>query len=335
MREALLSGRTILVPDNVTFAFNPMRVKIDDAAGVISISITDGVQTFTDAREPIGGKVAFDLSLYARSFFAIDRISQVNAKTLTCTITEGLNISTFTTLTIWGAMNIGEIFNGDTKAIWYKNLPFTFTIYAVDDVTIQASADGGAPQSLRLSQGYHHIDPSTIFNPTRFGTISITGDLSTSVWEYTFDETFRGLTDIQEVTKYLEVSECTSGIYMRWLNRHGGYSYYLFKQGEEVTQSKMDGADVGVHSDSLYEYTGIYRPKVKETGRIIKAAASLVDVDIFRMISTIFTSPMVDMYLNGVWTPVLINDNNLADTGKPLQDIEIEIIMPKIVTQSL
>jgi hypothetical protein len=334
MREALLSGRTILVPDNVTFAFNPMRVKIDDAAGVISISITDGEQTFTDEREPIGGKVAFDLSLYARSFFAIDRKTMIQPKEVTCTITEGLNEYTFTTLVIWGAMNVGERFNKPRTVTWFKNFPFTFTLYVPQGAIARTRYDRNKYSSATLQEGLNVINPNELFNPSEFGVIRMDKYIHPSVWEYTFDETFRGMDEGTHISR-LVVDECTKGIYLRWIDRHGYYQYYLFKGGDDVYQSKAQGDDVNVDYSSWYDFGDIQVQQHKQMTNSVRACATLVDEETFKMLLGIHSSPIVNMWYDNDWLPIRVGDATITKNGKPLQDVEIEIMLPNIVSQKL
>lgn len=333
MREALLSGRTILVPDNVTFAFNPMRVKIDDAAGVISISITDGVQTFTDAREPIGGKVAFELSVYARSFFD-NTIHDVNAKELTCTITEGLNEYSFTTYVMWGAMNFYEQFNRQRKVTWFKNFPFKFNLYVPQGAIVRTRYDRNGYTSATLQEGLISINPNELFNPSEFGVIRMDNYIQPSVWEYTFDETFRGVDEGTHISR-LVVDECTNGVYLRWVDRHGFVQYYLFKTGDDIYQTKAEGQEMNIDYETWYDFGNVQVQQRKIMTRSIKAGASLVDQETFDMLTSIYSSPLVELWYDNEWLPIRIADATINKTSKPLQDIEIEIQMPKMLTQSL
>ena len=53
------------------------------------------------------------------------------------------------------------------------------------------------------------------------------------------------------------------------------------------------------------------------------------------MLSTINSSPIVDMYLDGNWIPVNIVAGSFANNGADLQDFEIKITMPETITQML
>ena len=53
------------------------------------------------------------------------------------------------------------------------------------------------------------------------------------------------------------------------------------------------------------------------------------------MLSSIHSSPIVDMYIDGNWIPVNIVAGSFTDNGTDLQDFEIQITMPETITQML
>lgn len=66
-----------------------------------------------------------------------------------------------------------------------------------------------------------------------------------------------------------------------------------------------------------------------------KACATLVDQKTFKMLLTILSSPLVDMYMDGNWVPVNISTKSVTGTMQALQDFEIEIEFPETISQSL
>ena len=61
----------------------------------------------------------------------------------------------------------------------------------------------------------------------------------------------------------------------------------------------------------------------------------MVDKDTFRMLTTLHASPVVDMWWDGKWVPVNIDNATTTNTGPHLQDFEIEVTLPELMTQSL
>ena len=128
-------------------------------------------------------------------------------------------------------------------------------------------------------------------------------------------------------------SEC--GIYLRWIDRHGFYQYWLFQEGE--SGAGVDNGDKLYcdFSDENYSFYGVFRYNGKSMQMTKKACATLVDQGTFNMLLTLLSSPLVDMYLNGNWVPVNISTKSISGTTQALQDFEIEIEFPETISQSL
>ena len=156
-----------------------------------------------------------------------------------------------------------------------------------------------------------------------------------STFQYTFDRTFKPLPDDAVLIKVL-FNDCTKGIYLRWLDRHGFLQYWLFQEGDLTGQSSNEGEQLNVdYSNIKYVYNGMsrYQGKTYQTTR--KACATLVERETFNMLSSIHSSPIVDMYIDENWIPVNIVVGSFTDNGADLQDFEIQITMPETITQML
>lgn len=333
MRTITFEGASVAIPDEIMFCFNPNRFTLQ-TENEVTVTITDGLTTYTDVRSPLNDKVTFDVSPYARTLIHVDRKTMIVPKSITVTIQSSSDTKSFTTLCIWGAMNVGERFNQPRKVTWFKGFPFTFSMYIPDGSIIRTRYDKNTYSPATLASGLVHINPEELFDATEFGVIRLDNEISSSVWEYTFDSTFRG-TDEGTLINRLVVDECTKGVYLRWIDRHGFYQYYLFKDGDNIYQSKAGGEVLNEDYTSWYNFGDVQLQQKKEFTQSIKACATLIDKDNFSMLSTLFSSPLVDMWFDGAWLPVRIADATTTDTKKPLQDVEIEILMPTIKVQSL
>ena len=125
------------------------------------------------------------------------------------------------------------------------------------------------------------------------------------------------------------------GIYLRWIDRHGFYQYWLFQIGDNILQVSTNGELLyQTFSDNKYAYYGVSRQS-KKMQKSIKACATLIDQDTFDMLSTLHTSPLIDLYHEGKWFPVRLATGTVNHLRKPLQDFEIEIMLPEIISQIL
>ena len=331
MRTNNTGGLVITYPDELGFAFNPNYVIVSGSMTEGSLSIScDGV-TYTDEREAKDGTIRYDLSEYVKSFFTSTDFP-IGIKTVLVT---GHGMS-FNTKFIWGAMNVGDVFNPSRKVTWFKSFPFTFSMYVPSGATIRKRYDKTLHTPASIGTGLVHIDPNTVFpNAKDFGVIRLDEAIPFSTFEYTFDNTFRPVGDGTIINR-LVIDNCGKGVYLRWLDRHGFYQYWLFKEGDNVSQSDTDGELIyQEYSDDNYWYGGVSRNQIKTLERGIRACAPLVDQDTFRMLVGIHASPLVDLYVDGRWVPVNIANSTSTNTGAHLQDFEIEITLPELITQSL
>ena len=331
MRTDNVGGLSITYPDEIGFAFNPNYVMVSGSVSEGSLSISCDGTTYTDEREAKGGLIQYDLSEYVKTFFT-SRDFPIGIKSVAV---SGHGIS-FSTKFIWGAMNIGEVFNPSRKVVWFKNFPFTFSMYVADGATIRKRYDKTLYTSASIGTGLVHIDPKTLFpNAKDFGVIRLDEEIPASTFEYTFDNTFRPVGDGTIINR-LVIDDCGKGVYLRWIDRHGFYQYWLFKEGDNVSQSDAEGELIYQDfSDNDYWYGGVARNQGKTMGRSIRACAPLVDQDTFRMLTTLHASPIVDMWWDGKWVPVNIDNATTTNTGSHLQDFEIEVTLPELMTQSL
>ena len=331
MRTDNVGGLSITYPDEIGFAFNPNYVMVSGSVSEGSLSISCDGTTYTDEREAKGGLIQYDLSEYVKTFFT-SRDFPIGIKSVDV---SGHGFS-FSTKFIWGAMNIGEVFNPSRKVVWFKNFPFTFSMYVADGATIRKRYDKTLYTSASIGTGLVHIDPKTLFpNAKDFGVIRLDEEIPSSTFEYTFDNTFRPVGDGVIINR-LVVDDCDKGVYLRWIDRHGFYQYWLFKEGDNVYQSDAEGELIYQdYSDDSYWYGGVSRDQLKTLERSIRACASLVDQDTFKMLAGLHASPIVDMWWNGRWVPVNIANATTTNTGAHLQDFEIEVTLPELMTQSL
>lgn len=337
MRTATIAdGDIITYPEEICFAFNPNFIKVKNASidGDTPINISCGGFTFIDTREDRNSELLYDLSEYIKVFFN-DLSFPLSSKNIHVNYQDD-DIFNFDITCIWGAMNIGEVFNPSRKVVWFKNFPFTFSMFVGSGATIRKRYDKNKYTSASIGTGLVHIDPNTLFpNAKEFGVIRLDEEIPFSTFEYTFDNTFRPVGDGTIINR-LVIDECDKGCYLRWIDRHGFYQYWLFKEGDNVSQSSSAGESIYQdYSDDMYWYSGVSRFQMKSSERSIRSCAPLIDQDTFKMLEGLHSSPIVDLWWDGKWVPVNIANSTTTNTGEHLQDFEIEITLPELITQSL
>ena len=189
------------------------------------------MQSAFDATE--FGKIDYQSSIQQDS--QLGRLFSVEVDMYTSDSTIGASFQ-FNTFIIWGAMKVGERYNGDRILTWFRNLPFTVGMYTAGAGTVSVTADGQVLPSIILSDRKVYNLTLQGIDANRDVVLNLPGtSAGASVFDNTFDFTFHALTNVAANVRLL-VDECTDGIYLRWINRHGFYCYWLFKRGDESKQ---------------------------------------------------------------------------------------------------
>lgn len=340
------SGVTVTYPDELCFVFNPQIIQVKGGilAGGTAFDTTiyeiiegDEYYRYKDSRRNASGdNISIDISTYLQSLFDVYNAEAMQFKKVKVRVLHNIGgIFNFTINCIWGAMNIGEVFNPSRTVTMFRNFPWTISLYSKG--SIQVRYDGENYIYQNVDEGLINKDFSEYFANTKdFGMIKILNTPEApSTFQFTFDRTFK---PIPEDAVFIKVifNDCDKGIYLRWLDRHGFLQYWLFQEGDLIGQSSNEGEKLNVdYSDVKYTYNGMGRYQGKTYQTIRKACAALVDREAFNMLSTIYSSPIVDMYIDGNWIPVNIVAGSFTDSGADLQDFEIQITMPETITQIL
>ena len=361
MRTEQTVNSTIKYPDEICFAFNPQILSFEYPIGFenFTITVSGNGKQFTDTRDLIVkeniliGEI--DISYYLQMLFNIKRDGKINNTSISAHVDiivfGGNTIEEFyfETDVIWGAIAIGETFNASQKLTWFKNLPFTFSVYSPAGVSIISKIDGAANQNTGdytengvTQQELIHYNPMDfVQDAQQNAVINFGGNGVINTFSFTFSYTFK-LEKIEPfVLIELEVSECTNGMYLRWIDRHGFYKYYLFDRSNLARQTANNGEELNVEYFALGKfYNGISRQEKTEQ-HTRNLSASLIDNETYNLLVGILSSPLVDMYMgkdndnNDVWLPVNITAGTRTEISAHLQDFEISILLPETVNQKL
>lgn len=75
-----------------------------------------------------------------RSFFSVDT-SLLQSIRVSVTVSTSVDNFSFTTDSIWGAINIGEVFNAPRVVRWFRKFPFTFSLFVAEGATVRFRYD--------------------------------------------------------------------------------------------------------------------------------------------------------------------------------------------------
>lgn len=202
------------------------------------------------------------------------------------------------------------------------------------------------PYGRSSEVGIYEICPEIAFpNAKRTATLKQKGqevEVKTSTFDMTFDYTFWMSNEMSTITELI-IDYSTAGHYLRWIDRFGMFQYFLFVKGKETLKNKL-GANKVVED---YSVAGMYfsnheRVTNIEATKTVKCCALNLTQEIYDYVSSIVTSPLIDLYVgktrDGVemWVPVNIVASNIDyDPHQILHDIEISFTMPAVNAQIL
>lgn len=366
MRQTEKNNITIKYPDAVGFAFLPCIIKAS-GSGVASIeaTISRETKTYTYSVEAFADNCIMDYREYVQALFDgisfgnIDYSRESQKSNLGAVFdvsvkvkdSEGSDLATFsyTTFYVWGAMRAGETWNARKKLTWFTHFPFSFGFYLNAASQILVGYEGAPNKLVKPGiDGIVDINTSVLPNKARYWNIyDYDGEIQQGTFDNTFDLTFcLSAGGKQSLLLRIDRDDTESGIYLRWIDRHGFIRYWLFASGEETREIASDLSfirnNLGKYSD-IYGYVGDSgRRQGYERTDSIKLCAPLVDSDTFDMLQDLASSPVVDMYLGGdwmyeedQWTSVTIKAGSYTKSTACLQDFVCEMIINNINVQRL
>ena len=362
MRQTTINGITIKYADAVGFAFLPCIIKAS-GSGVASIETTISRETKanTYSVEAFADNCIMDYREYVQALFDgisfgnldYSRESQKSNLGATFNITvkvknsEGSNIAIFsyTTFYVWGAMRAGETWNGRKKMTWFTHFPFSFGIYMSEADDLLVYADGRITSKLieLAGQGIYEITSKVLKAGAKSYSIK---DYGGKIQQATFDTTFDFTFYLKTSSSYTELAvikadNTEKGIYLRWVDRHGFYRYWLFTQGDESRAISSDTSfvrnNLGEYDDTIFGYIGANgRRQGYSREDTIPLCAPLVDSETFDFLQDLTSSPVVDMYLgSNKWQSVTIKAGTYTKTTAELQDFVCNLVINNTQIQQL
>ena len=362
MRQTTINGITIKYADAVGFAFLPCIIKAS-GSGVASIETTISRETkaHTYSVEAFADSCIMDYREYVQALFDgisfgnLDYSREIQKSNLGANFnitvkvknSDGSNIAIFsyTTFYVWGAMRAGETWNGRKKLTWFTHFPFSFGIYMSEADDLLVYADGRITSKLieLAGQGIYEITSKVLKAGAKSYSIK---DYGGKIQQATFDTTFDFTFYLKTSSMYTELASIKAdntekGIYLRWVDRHGFYRYWLFTQGDESRAISSDTSflrnNLGEYDDTIFGYLGA-NGRRQGYGRedTIPLCAPLVDSETFDFLQDLATSPVVDMYLgSNKWQSVTIKAGTYTKTTAELQDFVCNLVINNTQIQQL
>lgn len=156
-----------------------------------------------------------------------------------------------------------------------------------------------------------------------------------------------GINEISWLDKFLYVDkqDVCSGIYMKWFNNYGGYSYWLFPNFAQRTQTMRNIGELNTDFENLEDTTNQVSQIGIEAGQRLTVNSDKLTDDEFNLLSTILTSSKVWLFTgepfsqseSNDWMEVKILNTNQRTRNYKGQALEInlDIELPDLYTITL
>lgn len=361
MRQTTKNGITIKYADAVGFAFLPCIIKAS-GSGVASIETTISRETraHTYSVEAFADNCIMDYREYVQALFDgirfgnldYTKVSQQSKLGAAFNISvkvknsEGSDIATFsyTTFYVWGAMRAGETWNGFKRLTWFTHFPFSFGLYTNEASQILVGYEGAPNRMVKPGiAGIVDISASVLPSKARYWNIyDFDGKIEQGTFTDVFDLTFAmAIGGKQSLLARIERNDTEKGIYLRWVDRHGFYRYWLFTQGDESRAISSDTSfmrnNLGEYDDTIFGYLGANgRRQGYSREDTIPLCAPLVDSETFDFLQDLASSPVVDMYIgDNNWQSVTIKAGTYTKTTAELQDFVCNLVINNTQIQQL
>lgn len=146
------------------------------------------------------------------------------------------------------------------------------------------------------------------------------------------------------ITLFLEKKEASCGVYLKWFNQVGGWSYYLFNKLQE-NRSKKDLPQAVTNSDNLEDTRDLIVSFGASTSDRYRVFTEKVDLNQKRAIDTIVGSPKIYRYIEvpfqrqtlNSWVSDRLNTNSyeLSSWKTKFYAIGFELTKPPKITMSI
>ena len=237
-------------------------------------------------------------------------------------------------------VNTGQISNYSTNGVDYD---FTYFEGWQFSFEIQKLTTSDTVHIKNLNTGVTSSDMIPQYIDSAF---RIYVDKAVENWT---SETFLPLTDnINRLEVYVndvfktninlkkESSRC--GVYLKWFNLDGGYSYHLF---DEFFRLELNGSSDGDVNTNLFRNVGNLVGESTPIGISATQRYRLktkVDVNEANIIKSLFASPMVQMYnsfdpyIDAQWLDVVVTSNYSINNKRSLNELVVNIETPQLTT---
>lgn len=310
----------IYYPNSIAFLYSRQPLILEniyEGAITVQATISNGTQTHVESRDPRDGRVEFDLRR-AMQLLApdIDDAPQradthkpLSAEfSIQLKMLFGQNSPAYVNLSnitaIYGALDQGEIYGEHTQRRLWLNYPQTFALwrdidgemaFITDDAYIYPDANGVDFCECDFVQTLKDSGETKLLQELRNGRPLLNLGLT---WRTRIADGQESREDIRTVTLVPDNTRRGAGTYLRWLNRRGELSYFLFTNSKLRTISSVSDTFTRYYDGDPATYDGgvfvnPQKANYREAREMVLGATGL-SLDEYEDLCDLATSPVVE-----------------------------------------
>lgn len=320
-------------PNSVAFMYSrqPVIVTFGDGATPVTsvaiklICITTG-RMHTELRAPYSLRLEFDISRIMQLLATdADELSKRIDYETGQSLSETFRLEAYYTaggtttqllsehiIGMYGALDQGEIYGEHTQRRLWVNFPQTFNLWRNQDGAVQFITDD-AYITPTLGRGYEECYECSLMNTlSAVGESDLIQALKRGVplrnlglsWQSRIENGNETPQGFRTITLIPDCSRRTDGTYLRWLNRRGEMSYWLFANSKlRVTTAVADSFVRYYQGDPAAPESSIFqnpqKASYREAREMVLGAVGL-SRDEFDDLCDLATSPLVERLMPDV-----------------------------------
>lgn len=311
---------TVSYPNAIAFMYSRQPVIIEGPAGYsseVSVTVicdTNGSSSHTETRRMFEGRAEFDLSRIMQTLArdvdgVLQRVDYETAGSLAEVFSLKVTVDGHKALDLsgdihgmYGALDAAEVYGGRATRRLFMYYPQTVNVWKDLYGSLGMTLNGVSlnPSYAAGSQRCREVCPQAAMGSALKARLesglSVTG---TTTWLYRIQEGAESQQTTREITFIPDIRERGRGVYLRWLNRRGEVSYWLFDRRQmETAGAVSEEFRRHYEGDPAAPVDSVFRNEQKrnyQEQRRLGLSASELSEEEFDELCTLLTSPVVEM----------------------------------------
>lgn len=311
---------TVSYPNAIAFMYSRQPVIIVGPAGYsseVSVTVacdTNGSRAHTEKRRMFEGRAEFDISRIMQALArdvdgVLQRVDYETAESLAEIFSLKVTVGGRVVLNLsggihgmYGALDAAEVYGSRTTKRLFLYYPQTVNvwkdIYGSLDMTLNgvSLSPSYAADSARCREVCPQATMGSALKSRLESGLPVVG---TTTWLYRIQEGVESQQTAREITLIPDVRKRGRGVYLRWLNRRGEVSYWLFDRRQlETAGAVSEEFRRHYEGDPAAPVDAVFRNEQKrnyQEQRRLGLSASGLSEEEFDELCTLLTSPVVEM----------------------------------------